>query len=620
MSVMNVRTEVQVDKSESPDGSISFPVRDQQYQKFSDNNQGNYSGNNILFDLQSVSNSQQYISMTDSFIIVPVVEHVAFAGSANSVNRFDFRSARTKLISTMKGTACSILNGLQLEVNNEQVLSFTNGSQVPMEFTQISSYAGDDFALGLANDAQYLDASDQAQSTIYYPPGGTVNSLTNTANMGSPWLPIGTQGDANNTYYTTTGTTNSSYYKKLSKMASNARNDVVTAFYDPTIYEDRVNVSGVGSASVASQLQNSRVSYVDVSSSVPAGSQSGEVGTFYYFLKLPLPLIHDFFKQCPLLKGVSLRLTLYVHLPLVYTFTSTAVTTNTAVTPPIPTSATYVTPTSETLNNTTGYMPFSFSYPGPETSAPTCMQGAVPAAYTYTITAGVQSVTVPIAGVQTKISSGMQSCEFWAKMTTLSAPAESLILKDPKKKIVFQDFQRVQQSGMIKISPEAQVTFNVHSGIRKPRGLLITSEAFQKPGGISLPFSSSAIVHTGGASGMPFFSQANLQVRLGGKNIWNWNMQYAYDLFEREIRGLNNAAGNLENALRTGKQIAYYNWLRQNGYIFVDLSKHIESEDNTYFAVDLDLKNPYKIPMGITCYIFYEKELFINVQTGQLFS
>jgi hypothetical protein len=240
--------------------------------------------------------------------------------------------------------------------------------------------------------------------------------------------------------------------------------------------------------------------------------------------------------------------------------------------------------------------------------------GGTSATYKYTVNAGI-AATKTINNVEKK--SNMQACEFWAKLITLSSSAETAILREPKKLIVFQDFQRVQQSGMIDIL--GSKSFNIHSGIRRPRGLLITSEARQGCTG-KLFYSSSAIVNQGGVSAMPFFGNNQLQIRLGGKNIWNWTMQYSYDLFEREIRGLNNAAGNMEPALRTGSQMSWVNWLRQNGYIFVDLSKHIEAEDNSYFSIDMDIQNKYQQPITLTAYIFYEKEVSINVQTGQLFA
>lgn len=608
MSVTNVRTEVQVSKSESPDNSISFPVRDQQYQKFSDNNQNNYSGGNILFDLQSIANSQQFLSFADSFIIVPVVQKIEFEGGPNALNVYSFRNERTKLISTIKGTALSILNGVQLEVNNEQVLAYTTGAHVPMEFMQISSNSSDDFELGPTNDAQFLDAASQ-ESSVYSYKNGSSNVKVSAANLGTPWLPL-SGGTAATSAFTTTGTNNSSYYKKVSKLASNARNDVVTAFFDPTLYT-AAQGPGAGSAVVSTQLRNSRISYVDVENSIDANQQSGLVGVWYYYLKLPLPLMHDFFKQAPLVKGLTLRLTLYVHLPLTYTFTGKSVdTAGTLSNVLAPTTDTYKTPTSETLNNVTNYMPFSFSFPGPEISAPTAISGATAdAAYTYTITAAVSKLG--------DLTAGMSACEFWAKLITLASPAETAILREPKKTIIFQDFQRVQQAQMIDIPPNNLRTFNVHSGIRRPRGMLITSESRQLD---NLFYSASALVHSGGVAGLPFFTQSNLQIRLGGKNIWNWNIEYGYDIFEREIRGLNNAAGNMESALRTGSQISFNNWLRENGYIFVDLSKHVASEDNSYFSIDMDIKNPFAQKLTLVCYIFYEKEISMNIQTGQLFA
>jgi hypothetical protein len=617
MSVINNRVEVQVAKSEAPDASISFPLRDQQYQKFSDNNQGNYSGNNILFDLNSIANSQQFLSFADSFIVIPVVEHIQFTGVAtNAVNTFSFQSQRTKLISCMKGSACSIMNGLQLEVNNEQILSFTNGSHVPMEFSQISSYDSDDFDLGVANDSSLLESVDSNPNVKYFR-NAEVSNIYSAAPTGSPWYSASTAATVAGSYMTTTHTTNAGYYKKLSKMVSNARNDIVTAFYDPTLYADRPSVQAGAAAStlVASQLQNSRISYCDVSNSVAALQSSGEVCRFFYYLKLPLPLLHDFFKQAPLMKGIQIRLTLYVHLPLTYTYQGTSIRTTGVADPPTTASSTQ--PVTETLVNTTGYMPFAFSYPGPESTSIATVQGTADATFTYTINAGIASTRTPAGAL---VSHPMTACEFWGKLVTLSAPAETALLKEPRKKIVFQDFQRIQQATMVRIASQASLSWNVHSGIRRPRGLLIASESYQLPGSTSIPFSASALVHTPGVNGLPYFTYSNLQVRLGGKNIWNWNMQYGYDLFEREIRGLNSVTGNMENALRTGKQISFVNWLKQNGYIFVDLSKHVESEDNSYFSIDLDLYNPFAVPLGITCYVFYEKDISINVQTGQLFA
>ena len=56
----------------------------------------------------------------------------------------------------------------------------------------------------------------------------------------------------------------------------------------------------------------------------------------------------------------------------------------------------------------------------------------------------------------------------------------------------------------------------------------------------------------------------------------------------------------------------------QYGAIVIDLSRHAQSVDPLTQTISLSFKNNTKINLGFNCFLYYEKELYVNAETGQL--
>ncbi len=603
----NARDQTRLDESMKSPEREYFVTDDAQYIKIVDSNFGSYNNGQIIFDGTTLANARGFVNVADSFFMVPVSATVKFTPAATATNTKilnSHKSWKAKQLLTIKGQSVNILNGIQIELNNQQIVSQTNWSHVPMHFIDVASTSPTDQELSsIANFGVNSAKSSSVALRTYNAVKSSNVQPDLCANRGSSsvFLPKTriVNGANDEIVQVSTFTTNSSFYDKVSRLCTNAANDEITAIYDSNNYvftEDAV------STVTPSTLDNSRISYVDVTNGGLADASATTV-RFKYYLIIPLRKCHDLFAQMPLVKSLQFRITLFTHLPLTYTFTGESSTSSDGCNK-------YV---NETLVNTSNYNPLLLAYPGSTDSPSFVTAAAASANYSYVVTAGITN-----DAESTSILTGAKSCELWIKSVILSPEAENTYLQQPKRRIVFQDFQRIEQTGMKAIEPGMMFSGNIHTGIQRPRSLLITTQMYQK-NQKTIPQSISGIVETGGVTSAPFVTFSNFMVRIGGKNIWNWPMEYNYDYYYREIVGLNSMTGNLVPGITTGDKLSYDNWFRSNEYLPVDLARHLKCDDDSFFSIDLDFKNTSKQYLGLICYILYEKEFQIDVMAGQIF-
>jgi hypothetical protein len=115
----------------------------------------------------------------------------------------------------------------------------------------------------------------------------------------------------------------------------------------------------------------------------------------------------------------------------------------------------------------------------------------------------------------------------------------------------------------------------------------------------------------------PYAFIDSFNVRIGGSPLYSQNQYYSYEMFQEEIlaRGVN---GNKSPYMCSGL-INQTEWDRAYRYIYVDLSRKAgQGQDNVSKQITLDGKNASGKKLNFLIYVEYQKEVRVNVETGQL--
>ncbi len=112
---------------------------------------------------------------------------------------------------------------------------------------------------------------------------------------------------------------------------------------------------------------------------------------------------------------------------------------------------------------------------------------------------------------------------------------------------------------------------------------------------------------------------ANMNVRIGNIPHYPENINYTYDIFQREILSYNSVNGGLTSGVCSGLisqedfECGVYN------YVFVDLSRKNKSEDAIPVTVSfMGTNNSLSASLDLYAYILYENNMIINVDTSQI--
>ena len=163
----------------------------------------------------------------------------------------------------------------------------------------------------------------------------------------------------------------------------------------------------------------------------------------------------------------------------------------------------------------------------------------------------------------------------------------------------------------------SQVLTNGITRVRKLIGIPQLSSSFNYAGpGLTIspmasPFSSSPATSTGQ-------SVTNFNVLLSGVQLYNQNYNYSIEHFYQELRKINSTNGGCSIGMSSGllSQTDF-----ENGYRFItaDLSrKPSEAVDNIAKSIQCIGTNSGLYPIDIFWFVFYEREIEVDIQTGSL--
>lgn len=119
------------------------------------------------------------------------------------------------------------------------------------------------------------------------------------------------------------------------------------------------------------------------------------------------------------------------------------------------------------------------------------------------------------------------------------------------------------------------------------------------------------------ATTSPFAALTNLQITVGGRQVWQTpiNMDYEAFLHETAQLGLD---GSLNSQTTQSAVLDQRKWNQLHRFYTADLSRRMGSDDGASKSVQLSCNNGTNCPMSIIAIIWYQKEIIVDTALGMV--
>lgn len=322
----------------------------------------------------------------------------------------------------------------------------------------------------------------------------------------------------------------------------------------------------------------------------------------FYTCVIPLRFIHPVFSALPLAKNTYFQLQVNTHTPVTYSLTvANAATTDSAISI---TACPYGSnPIMQSLNSTTG-SGFVTSGAGGDGSIVMGLRLA-----SYTNAAGVTS------------SHPLTQCRIMAAVYRLPEQYETKYLKNPVKRVVYEDWYYQPISNVANAASVSQLLVNSLPRLR----YAVCIAHFQAN-------SSTTTGNDGGGTGTspanspwfygdmccPFVSTTgymNFNMLINGQPIFASAVNYNWEHFVRlrEQGRINGGMATCINGLISEADFS----IGLAGYCWVDLSRHPQSDDEKGASVLVQYRNDNARTLTYHWFLVYEREFSLDVEAGQ---
>jgi hypothetical protein len=537
------------------DQSDDYLFQNRQYTYITDSNNGSYNaGGQVILELSGISNSGKYLDTNQSYIAIPLVTTLYAAEGAFS------DSVENAFAVSLKNGYTSLISSLQIECTNNSVTSVMQYSNVMMNHTQLTTMCKDDEA----NFGASIGFVKDSVSGISYQ--STASSIG--------------LGECNNTIANTVFNPTNGYNKTDSENKGRL-NRMKSSSYDPLVTgESLTNLAQTGKSYVLRD------------------GAAGKVINFYSVGHIPLNVLSDFFARFPLCKSMYLKITLNLN-------------ANCSTTMLIDAQGRFTSVASSSQNN---QVPYMISPLGEGQGLN--IASATPVTK-LELSLGIARNAINSSG-QSFNHPTLSSVRAYCCLYDLSPQAESMYLsKQPTKIIKYKDFLSFQ---VLNVAPGANFNQILTNSIARGRKLIVIPQ-------IAAAFNNAGLAGVISPMNSPFTSSPNTtannaitnwNVILSGTNLYQQNLNYSVEHFIQEVRKSNSINGGLSPGMSSGliSQLEY-----EAGYRFIvsDLSRTpSEASDNISKSIQIIGTNSGKYPIDLLCFVEFERQIEIDIQTGSL--
>jgi hypothetical protein len=116
----------------------------------------------------------------------------------------------------------------------------------------------------------------------------------------------------------------------------------------------------------------------------------------------------------------------------------------------------------------------------------------------------------------------------------------------------------------------------------------------------------------------PLARLSEFNVNISGAQLFIKNLMTISEFYNefKQCQTLNGGAHGADVAQNSLISLTDYGF--QYGAIVIDLSRHVESIDSLTQTISVTFKNNTKMNLAFNCFLYFEKEINVNVETGQL--
>lgn len=562
--------------------TVQEPFDNRQYIKIHDMNNGVYSGNDIRFETSGVSQTSAFSDYSRGLIHIPLCVGVYAAGvtfTAADLKESDMMLCVKNSFTTLIDRLSVKVDGVELvqQCNNiNEIISYNmNTTMTDFEETvwgDVLNYAIDD---GMVyNGAPSLSGQGYCSNN---------NSLVK-------------ESGCRNLEYGKTLTFNSGAYKR-SERFTNVSGTVKTVFTDKTF----------------SDLMEDTV-------------ENGDTWKKYYINAIIRLKDLPFFNDMPLSKGSLLQITLYVNQGS-FTVNKAATTGNltcTAVrssgsTNPIMFNAGWVVMEGQVAATALTTAPAGINTLAADiTAADVIGNRAVPCGSanlsldkSYEVSWGVARCTLNSGAIS--IAHPLQTCRLLIPQYNLNPTFDQSYTLLRNKKHIYHDYVL----STIDVSANQSINKYVTSKARITRIIIIPKlSAAAHNAGIAMdpslsPFSSCP------ATPSPLLAAliTNLNLEVGGVNVWRENMQYSYEHWLQEQMHSSNNGGFSNLASGRITKTMYDNL---HGVIVCNVRRN-DITRNSELKVQISLTSMCRMAIQLDVFVEYERSCMIDLITGKIY-
>lgn len=157
----------------------------------------------------------------------------------------------------------------------------------------------------------------------------------------------------------------------------------------------------------------------------------------------------------------------------------------------------------------------------------------------------------------------------------------------------------------------------ISSGIVNSRYLLMVPSLQASENGVDKVLPEHSSLYPCSSPAAPHFIPTNFQISVAGSPLFTTPLNSLDEYLENDVFSFNSINGNLSTGL-TSNTITRENWMEANNYLCFDLSRRLPSEDSLPKSIAVSFSNTYNKDIKMTCFIVYEKQTSIDVETGRL--
>lgn len=119
------------------------------------------------------------------------------------------------------------------------------------------------------------------------------------------------------------------------------------------------------------------------------------------------------------------------------------------------------------------------------------------------------------------------------------------------------------------------------------------------------------------ATTSPFAALTNLQLTVGGRQVWQTPINMDYEAFLHEVTQLG-LDGSLNSQTSQSAVIDQRKWNQLHRFYTADISRRMGSDDGASKSVQLSCNNATKCPMSVIAIIWYQKEIIVDTALGMV--